>query len=621
VAVDDQTIRDFVAANISNPQAIADAAQANGVTADQIATAMNTSVDSVQNYFVSAGVKPLSYVNKSTGHVMQPTGNVTPEGTPEYLDVTGTEINKAGGGGGSPFNIGNLVKVGLAYALPIVGEAIAAELAVSTSVGTALAAVGTGVAQGQDIGTAIKSAAPALIASNVMSEVDLNKLTDNITKDPKLQNVINNVANSTIKTAIGGGDVKDIVTNAVATGGGTLIGQATGSQTLGQGLATAAATGDIVKGAQAAAGSAGQEEATRNLVERQVAPIMNAPASAIDPQTQAIINQLGLNPQDPGVMTAANAPPNMTMVAASALPAMLGTGNEKAGPIQSNVDAEGNVTYSRAITGVDANGKEYQYVATYDPLETTPNRQVSYSIPGTIGTAETAAPSVAGTSTSYTRPSFDVTTEGEGISTKTTPDITISTAGIGSKGGVEGGAGPGTGDTAKVGPTDAGGTKGGTAAVAGPGGGAGGPGDNLGPGGTGLGGPGTGPGAGAGDGVGVGKGGAGAGAGTGDTGDTGDVGGGALTVDTPVSKPETKTPDTTTKTTPEVTDSTDVSITTSAVKPQIKAAYPTITGQFASPLTQAISAYRPAGELESQATGKEREDVWNTESLRNALGI
>jgi hypothetical protein len=66
----------------------------------------------------------------------------------------------------------------------------------------------------------------------------------------------------------------------------------------------------------------------------------------------------------------------------------------------------------------------------------------------------------------------------------------------------------------------------------------------------------------------------------------------------------------------------NVSITTSYVAPPpLKASYPTIVGQFASPLTQAVSSYRPPGELESQATGKEREDVWNVESLRNALGI
>ena len=65
----------------------------------------------------------------------------------------------------------------------------------------------------------------------------------------------------------------------------------------------------------------------------------------------------------------------------------------------------------------------------------------------------------------------------------------------------------------------------------------------------------------------------------------------------------------------------NVSITTSYVPTKTKSLYPTIVGQFASPVTQAVSAYRPPGDIESQATGKEREDVWNTESLRNALGI
>jgi hypothetical protein len=65
-----------------------------------------------------------------------------------------------------------------------------------------------------------------------------------------------------------------------------------------------------------------------------------------------------------------------------------------------------------------------------------------------------------------------------------------------------------------------------------------------------------------------------------------------------------------------------ITVGTSVVKPpKLQASYPTIQGQFASPLTQAVSSYRPPGEIESMGTGKEREDVWNVESLRNALGI
>jgi hypothetical protein len=53
---------------------------------------------------------------------------------------------------------------------------------------------------------------------------------------------------------------------------------------------------------------------------------------------------------------------------------------------------------------------------------------------------------------------------------------------------------------------------------------------------------------------------------------------------------------------------------------------PTITGTTtgASParlLADALAAYRPPGAVEGVESGKEREPVWNTESLRNALGI
>jgi hypothetical protein len=65
-----------------------------------------------------------------------------------------------------------------------------------------------------------------------------------------------------------------------------------------------------------------------------------------------------------------------------------------------------------------------------------------------------------------------------------------------------------------------------------------------------------------------------------------------------------------------------ITITTSVVKPPtIKAALPTIYGQFASPLTPAVSAFTPAGEIPGQETGKKPEDVWNQESLREGLGI
>jgi hypothetical protein len=695
VAVDDQTIRDFVAANLSNPQAIADAAQANGVTADQIATAMNTSVDSVQNYFVSSGVKPLSYVNKSTGHLMQPTGNVTPEGTPEYLDVTGTAINKAGGGGSSPFNIGNVIKVGLAYALPIVGEAIAAEIGVQAATGTALAAIGTGVAQGQDIGTAIKSAAPALIASNIMSEVDLKKLEVDITKDKNLQNVITNVGNSALKTAIAGGDVKDIVTNAVATGGGTLIGQATGSPTFGQGLATTIATGDIVKGATAAASVAGSQQASANAAQRNI----DAERAAID----ALLNErasvkyddgLSLLSQDPNTRQAI-----LPLLAAPGLVSAL----ESAGILLADVAAHtgiiaylmsltqsgiqkppdqivteiklikdltnANITPSEAndvIKMVDAKLQPVnedalkltkdQVVADLGEITITAKKEApvnvttsavksggdsgspaggapSGGVPDTGAPTTPTSPTTPAPATSADKKIIDLinqpTSGGPASATAFTPAPSARTTG-----GTTNVSGPPQPPAPPVPPTPP--TPPGAPGPAQPPG----PSQPPGPVTTAPPGPpqpptppglpgdkGTGdkPGAGGdktsageGDGTGTGKTvGATSGDGTTGLGDTGTGTGASTGVGTATGsgKDVATKVDTTEEEPPSIT------VGTSVVRPKIQAAYPTIVGQFASPLTQAISAYRPAGEIESQATGKEREDVWNVESLRNALGI
>jgi hypothetical protein len=65
-----------------------------------------------------------------------------------------------------------------------------------------------------------------------------------------------------------------------------------------------------------------------------------------------------------------------------------------------------------------------------------------------------------------------------------------------------------------------------------------------------------------------------------------------------------------------------IGVSVSPVKKTPKPSFPTITGFKRSPLEQALTAYRPAGEIEPEL-GLGREDVWNEASLRlkDALGL
>ena len=543
-----------------------------------------------------------------------------------------------------------VIAMALSYAIPIAGEYLAAQMstaagfAVPNYVGSALAATMSGVAQGQDIVTAATNALPGLVANGIMSQTQANDLLNKISSDPKTQQMITNGATSVLQTASKGGTPTDIANNLAASVVGTYAGQQSGSQTLANVVANTL-VGGVQAGVSSGLGSMGSQQANLNAITRNfdnMIPTTGADGTQkfLDPKTQNIYNLDGTvykapttpsSSKDPGIVTAANAPTNLDAVAASALPAMLGTGNEKAGPIQSNTESDGSVTYSRTITGIDASGKEYQYVATYDPLETTPNRQVSYSIPSTIGSSDAPAPSVSGTASSYTRPTFEQPPNAQGVSI-TPPDIKVDVANVGKTGNAPGTPG------GVIGKTDTTAITGGTPTPTPPGGGLTTGATNVigGLGTVGLGGttgPGTGP-------VGTGT------PGTGGTGGTGTGGGGPGTpgsgpptgpgtgpAEPPIPPipprpptpprieeppPETPPPE---EPPPPVEEPPSITVSTSKVTPKIKASYPTITGQFASPVTQAISAYRPPGDVESQATGKEREDVWNVESLRNALGI
>jgi len=771
-----QQIADFVAANLDNPQAIADAAAQYGVSSSDIASAMNVDVGAVTNYFNNASVAPPpvdttpaptptptptptpattpdTYVNQYTGHVMQAIpGQLDEAGNQAYLDVTGTAINAAGGGNNWSTNLlQDAVAIGLAYALPIAGEAIAASLteagiATSVSVGTALAAVGTGVAQGQTLEQAITNAAPSLIASGVMSQVDLGNLSDSIKTNPTLANVVNNVAGSVIATAAKGGTAQDLLTNAVAAGGGTLIGDSlqgqgvspSTAQAVGRTIATTAATGNVVSGLSSGAGSLGGTQASQNAVTRNfdnMIPTTTADGKQtfFDPKTSITYNADGsVYAQAPalggkGVVDYSvykePTPTGPTMLATSGYDAqnLIATGQWTLSADGTYAtDRDGNIHYKKpdgsfsdpsyassppAVAnspalqkGIDAtnaaiqangvpsgavinnpqvksytdpslpgstgfsvetnvvatspDGKQTGYVIVYEPISgktlytynytdpTTNNVQViasktppdfdttTQSFTGATPTTETITPEVINTALGV-----ETTTPSTGQAPITSPETTSITSNtvipsLTSPTATQ----TGTGGPGAATPTNALSSTTGTPGIAGPSG------------------PGV-PGAGKGTSEGGGGGGGGAG-GAQNTisnlsgfdkgtapggGGPGTGGGGTGTGGTPTPTPS-PTPTPTPTTTPEVlapistpeitpsdevpTDITPITITTSSTKPPtIKAALPTIQGQFASPLTPSASAYIPAGEIPGTETGKPKEDVWNQESLREGLGI
>ena len=795
MAIDAQTIRDFVAANIGNPQAIADAAAANNVSPEQIASAMQLPIETVTSYLPpTVNIQGKQYpqgtiVNTYNGNIMQPTGNLTDAGTPEYLDLTGTQYNiEHPNGSGGILNVQNIIAVGLAYALPIIGEAIAAELAVSTSVGTALAAVGTGVAQGKTLEDSIKSAAPALISSGIMSQVDIGNLVGQISTDPNLQNAINNVANSTASTALKGGGIQDIVKNAIATGGGTLIGQALtpdlgtyGASVVGQGLATGAVTGSALSGLTAGAGTAGGLQATQNSYNRDIESVLNAQASGTTPQkvsldfvdlsqgtqvagpggfpnngfqpgqmTQTatglfttlrlsdgtivnvpvqynqgsnslttnstnpeIVNQVKLlqvtpeniskinpvfldkTPINPNISAQEQADLNKVSSASQNMMNALKQGKSIDEYYNTFAYKESLPTFMLDIaqeltkdpTGTDPSydnlRAEYQKITgssfvpgtpvtdlgeiivigkviKSDPISNTStiqtpdgvtinvnsvlpkdssvavNKTTSAVIPTSVTnqTAKTDTSPVTTTDTTTTSTSpvstTDITTTP--TSNVSTGNVTITSGGTNNASNIRSNVGTNlsqdiinllsantatntasnltsnvttTTPTSNVVITSGGGNNAGNVIITGGTGNntsnnianvtiTGGTGNNVGNNASNI------------SNVTI----------TGGT--TNNI---ATVIPSTPSANVTITGGGANNAVSNVSDN-NVSITTSYVSPPpLKASYPTIQGQFASPLTQAVSAYRPPGDIESQATGKEREDVWNTESLRNALGI
>lgn len=683
----------------------------------------------------------------SAGGIIHTVVNTNPT-TGQISPITdyNKQVSYTGGEPGGAL-LKNVIAIGLAYALPIIGEAIAAELAVSTSVGTALAAVGTGVAQGKTLEESIKSAAPALIANGIMSQIEISNLTGQISSDPNLQNAINNVANSTASTALKGGSITDIVKNAVATGGGTLIGQSLtsdlgtyGASIVGQGLATGAVTGSALSGLTAGAGTAGGLQATQNSYNRDIESVLNAQASGTTPQKVSLdfvdLSQ-GTKVAGPGGFPNNGFQPGQMTQTATGLfttlklsdgsivnvPVQYNQGSNSLTtnstnpeivnqvkllqvtpeniskirsvfldktPINPNISAQeqadlnkvssasqnminalkqgksvdeyyNTYSYNQSLntfanqiaeelakdsTGTDPSYNnlraEYQKitgtsfapgtpvtdlgeiviigkVVKSDPTSNTSTIQTPDGVTINVNSVLPQNSSVAvnkntnaviptsvtnQTSKTDTSPVSTTDTTTTPTSNVSTGNVTITSGGTNNASNIKSNVGTNlsqniinllsanvpTGNVSII-PTGTNNvSRNNTSNVTITGGTGNNVGNNI-----------------------------------SNIANVTITGGTANNISTVTPRvPSANVTITSGGPNNAVNNASDnnVSITTSTVKPpSIKASYPTIQGQFVSPLTQAVSAYRPPGDIESQGTGKEREDVWNVESLRNALGI
>ena len=621
--VSKQQIADFVAANLDNPQAIADAAAQYGVSSSDIASAMNVDVGAVSNYFNNASVAAppvtiaptpapnqfvagtapgtvgVSYGQASSDLIAQvqqqnpelatalqtgtasvgfnadtgtsnlintqtgaPIGgnyqvqvgtngvginiptdsgavlqaSVTTDQSGKIAPVTASQVYNtglnagAGGFAGGGQVAQDAVAIGLAYAIPVVGEMIATEIGVSASIGTALAATAVNVAQGQDLETAIKNALPALIAKDIITSDMGSDLLDKVSNDSSTKNLINNVAKSVTQTAIAGGSPQDLIKNAITSGGGTLIGQTLIDQGVdkglagayGQALATNAITGSTLPGLIAGSSALGAADASAQAKalqaeERAITAEGDKPTlSSISAQDQAVLDQMTSQPPT-------------------------GTGLDKV-----------TVTGAPSISGdtIIPKASPIELPKT-DIITKAPVDLGDVTIPSTISNA----PSVGALQPVTVTGKKDVNL---GDVTITGSDIPYSGSAV-----IE------DPSAVKLQPVTVTGKKDvdlGDVTV---------------------------------------------------TGSKVDLGNVTITG----SKNNTTNASNATSNVP---DDSNVSVVTSYIPPKtskINAALPTIQGQFASPLTASVAAYTPAGEIPGQETGKPREDVWNQESLREGLGL
>ena len=489
---------------------------------------------------------------------------------------------------------------GLSYALPIAGQAIAEALSVSVAEGTAIAATAKGVAEGQDPLTAAKNALPSLIAANIVSTDTAKDFLDKVSNNATTQQAISNASTSAIKTAAAGGNASDIFNNMASTVAGTELGAATGSAATGQGIASTLAAGNVSSGIVSSAGVLGSQEAATTEKLSKMIPTVDSSGKQLffDPNTGKTYNPYG------------------TLNAPSGVP-VGSMGTQVAGTVV-NVGGICQIVFAEnaAALGFDTSklpaGYSLADQATADaylkqfgvPLQNTQLPDGTYVSIAPTDFVQSVSPSAVTTTEQLTNVGIDVST----VPSKT--NVSSNVAAITPTGAVANVTSNASGNVTAI-PSNVTSNLGNvTITGQSP--------SNLGN-------------------VTI------VGSKPSNLGNVTIVGQkpsdlGNVTVvgqqpqdlgNVTVTGTKTNLGNVTITSTPgnnvtsNVTDNnaSNVVVSTSYVKPKTTSVLPSLVGQFSSPLTASPSAFTPAGSIPGQETGKEREDVWNVESLREGLGI
>jgi len=546
---------------------------------------------------------PSGYVSAVT--TTNPDGTLAPVDAQNVYSATKAAPDSGGLLGQIASSIGNinaqtLLMAGLSYALPIAGQAIAEALSVSVAEGTAIAATAKGVAEGQDPLTAAKNALPSLIAANIVSTDTAKDFLDKVSNNATTQQAISNASTSAIKTAAAGGNASDIFNNMASTVAGTELGAATGSAATGQGIASTLAAGNVSSGIVSSAGVLGSQEAATTEKLSKMIPTVDSSGKQLffDPNTGKTYN------------------PDGTLNAPSGVP--VGSMGTQVAGTGVNVGGIGQIVFAEnaAALGFDTSklpaGYSLADQATADaylkqfgvPLQNTQLPDGTYVSIAPTDFVQSVSPSAVTTTEQLTNVGIDVST----VPSKT--NVSSNVAAITPTGAVANVTSNASGNVTAI-PSNVTSNLGNvTITGQSP--------SNLGN-------------------VTI------VGSKPSNLGNVTIVGQkpsdlGNVTVvgqqpqdlgNVTVTGTKTNLGNVTITSTPgnnvtsNVTDNnaSNVVVSTSYVKPKTTSVLPSLVGQFSSPLTASPSAFTPAGSIPGQETGKEREDVWNVESLREGLGI